>query len=460
LFGAVVTLAALFRILAAFRGGGLIHADEHQQYLEVAQGLVYGPHAVFWEYQRGTRNLIYPGAVAAMLWLFDRIGVQDPIAQAACIRAAISLAVLATVAMLSRQLLREGRRAAGWLFLLLGGLTPIFVSWNVHPLSETASTVPILLAVYLLRERPTAAGLAMGLAFGIRIQSVFLIAGFLLGIAWETFRDPERGRFTNWRITRLSVGLLVGVLLVGLVDRLTWGHWFHSVVQNVRFSVVEGGAAGRFGGAPPSTYLRWYVPMLLTTSPLLIPLMVLGATVASPVALAAAFSLIGHSLVAHKEFRFLFPIVPLLFYLTAIGFEIAYARWQRPAWRRILVVALAGTLIGGAVFRLRRLAWNLEPSRSNFIALRDVGKIPDLTGVAVYGLVDVSCGNYFYLRRDVPLITQPIVDLPTFRADRRWREGKINYLLAFPEDVSAFDDLHPSLIERVGPWGVYKIVAR
>ena len=55
------------RLAASVLSQGFVHPDEHQQYLEVAQGIVYGPWVKFWEYDRGIRHYFYPDCLALLL---------------------------------------------------------------------------------------------------------------------------------------------------------------------------------------------------------------------------------------------------------------------------------------------------------------------------------------------------------------------------------------------------------
>ena len=85
------------RVVAGIYSQGFYHPDEHQQYLEVAQGFVYGCHIRFWEEERGTRCYLYPGMLAGLLWLLDTAGVRDPVYQATAIRLMLSLSVFGSL---------------------------------------------------------------------------------------------------------------------------------------------------------------------------------------------------------------------------------------------------------------------------------------------------------------------------------------------------------------------------
>lgn len=74
LVGAVVEL----RMTASVFSQGFGHPDERQQYLEVAQGIVYCPWVKFWECERLVRNCFYLGCLALLLWLLEKRGSQRP----------------------------------------------------------------------------------------------------------------------------------------------------------------------------------------------------------------------------------------------------------------------------------------------------------------------------------------------------------------------------------------------
>jgi len=167
--------------------------------------------------------------------------------------------------------------------------------------------------------------------------------------------------------------------------------------------------------------------------------------------------LIGHSVIARKDQRFLWPLAPIVLLVFAAGFDMVY-RWISGRWGRVILVgAFSCCLIAGSWLRFKNLDWNPEPSRSCALALVEVGRYQDLTGVLVFNLHSAECGNYFYLRRDVPLLVKDVTDPSNITANPLWVRGAINYLIAWPKDAALFAKYHLEEIDIIHGLGIYKV---
>ena len=262
----VAKCAAIVVILAGFvaRGCasiysmGIVHPDEHQQYLEQANRLAYGYGETYWEQARGMRNYLYPGALAGCLLACDFCGITDPVAQGAVIRmvlASVSFLVLMAVA---GRLYQDGQWIAAAFFLSWVALSPFMVFISVRALSETVAIAPFFLALVLISRRPSWAGVLFGVAFAIRYQTGILIAAVFGLLLVECLR----GDSAHWRkMARLAAGLGVALLVLGWLDRVTLGSWFHSSIEYVRANIVESGSDA-FGVKPWDYYLAGYLGLL------------------------------------------------------------------------------------------------------------------------------------------------------------------------------------------------------
>ena len=134
----------------------------------------------------------------------------------------------------------------------------------------------------------------------------------------------------------MAVGLTIAILGVGLVDKLTLGDWFHSPLACFRANIEEGIAA-KYGVYPFARYFTWARGNLLHISPFVFPLLLLGAFREPRLAFIAFLGVLGHSFIAHKEYRFIWPVLPLFFLMIALGFEMAYT-WLGRGWHRQYLV--------------------------------------------------------------------------------------------------------------------------
>ena len=231
---------------------GIVHADEHQQYVEQANRLAFGYSMTFWEQERGMRNYLFPGLLAALVLGLNACGLTDPILQAAALRMILSLAAYAAMLAIARRLDQLGNRPAALFFLAWGSLSPFLVFITIRTLSDTAMIAPFLLSLLLLRSYPLAAGVLLGTAFAIRFQAVFLIAG----VVGCTVLESARTKDSVWRgkTAFLLAGLTIAVLSVGFLDKVTLGTWFHSSVEYLRANILENQGTGMGSNPGISTW--------------------------------------------------------------------------------------------------------------------------------------------------------------------------------------------------------------
>ena len=193
-FGTLLAAGIVLRVAASVLSQGFIYPDEHQEYLEVAQGLVYGPHISWWEYERGIRHYFYPSCLALLLYALEGIGVRDPIYQATIIRALSSIVIFAGIALLARDRLRQGRTPGAFCLLALAALSPDLIYMSIRTLSETAATIPFILSLYFFKRDAFVTGLLLGIMFAVRFQMAFFIPGFFVLSLYDDWSAPVAER--------------------------------------------------------------------------------------------------------------------------------------------------------------------------------------------------------------------------------------------------------------------------
>jgi phosphatidylinositol glycan class B len=431
---------------------GIVHADEHQQYMEQANRLAFGYGMTFWEQERGMRSYLFPGFLAAQLLGLDACGLTDPVLQAAALRLILSLAAFAAMIAIAWRLDQLGNRPAALFFVAWSSLSLFLVFITTRTLSDTAIIAPFLLALLCLNRCPFAAGILLGIAFAIRFQTAFLIASVVGCILLESARTKEP--FSRSPAAFLLGGLGLALLAAGFLDRITLGSWFHSPVEYVRANLLENQSA-RYGIEPWYFYLA-HAAAWLWAFPLIAPYLLLGCLREWRLALVALLFLGAHSAVGHKEERFIWCLVPIAFLLGAAGFQVVWNRLRKPFWKTMVVVATVLCLIWGEWTLVRQLPWNGEPFTSSALALCQLGQREDVTGVAVYGVWRSACGNYFYLRRPVPLCVEPARNLASLESQLQAVRA-INYLLTYPDLCRRFRTWQPTEIGRAGALVIYKL---
>src|SRR5262249_51084709 len=122
----------------------------------------------------------------------------------------------------------------------------------------------------------------------------------------------------------------------------------------------------------------------------------------------AVVILVTHSVIGHKEFRFIYPIIPLAVTLAGLGTaEVVSALRARAGWLRSPAAAcVAGVtvcVLGAA--RPRRIFPLWSRYSGNLIVFQALNRDPGACGIALVGSqVDpVIGGDYAYLHRNLPM---------------------------------------------------------
>ena len=446
----VLALAFAARAAIALSGDFVLHPDEIMQYLEPAHRLVFGNGVVYWEYFYGARSWLVPGAVAALIKLFDLVGLGQPhwyIAGVKLMFCALSLAIPAAMYGFAR---RHFGETAARLALIAGAFWYELAGFAHKPLTELVAMAPLcgLLAICVRpaidRSRAIwfAAALAV-LAATIRMQYA-PVALTLLGIV-----------FLRTRL-RLLLALAAAALLfaVGVFDGLTWGgDLFHSYLTNLRFNLLAG---EEFVGADPAyQLLRWFVlaggglSALCLLGALRWPRrygLLLGLTV---------LVLLTHSLPAHKEYRFVFAAIPLW---LLIGSDLAVRAAAWVAGRSPSLNAARWTIsVAGTLFALVSVAglmkalpaqvqayrqWSEEATLFGFVreqdplfaAYRYLARAPEVGAVWQIDRSYSSTPGYYYLHHAVPLY-DAFAGRDVFKRDLTAISAAVSHLISSDPDL-------------------------
>jgi len=468
----LIALAALAaRLIVACWSMRITYPDELFQYLEQAHRLVYGYGIIPWEYRLAARNWLLPGALAALLEALRGIGLDRPTGYIPALKdilALLSVGLVYASYTVGRNIFdeRTGRLAAVlaaiWYELL-------YVSTIATP--EVLSAYALFGALALVTGRASArralvVGLLLGASIALRLQyavpAVALWA--LVVIKWQ------------WRCAvYAAVAGAVVVGFAGLLDAWSWGTAFISYYNNLDLNLLLG-KGDVFGSSPPSAYLYW-----LTVGSLGVHLLAVGYGIVQwrrswPILLLLACVLVPHSLIGHKEYRFIILAVPLLLVLLAAAI-VNGSQQLRPKIGDLTGVGIAVALVAalsaaagirhGLVARNDRLVATLELSRRT-----DVAAVLDLTGHWA------DSGGFYFLHHDVPFYFQQQIHgvpmsavrllvshvlmpvsrgtIPGFRESARYRTVAILEQVAPPQQYRRLADDgrkpgQPGLEERLGP---------
>ena len=406
---AALAAGAALRGWLALTDTGIAWPDEIYQSLEPAHRLVWDRGWVALEFREGLRTWVLPGLVAGLLEAFRGLGLSRPALYtpaAKLVFAALGVATAWATARLARRMgagpLESAAAGALW------ALAAPAIYFAPRGLSEPLSAFPVTLGLAWAlpagasrRERVLGASL-LGFAVLLRLQDA-LVCVALVG-AWLARR--------RWRESAELVAVLVGwALLLGLVDRLTWGGWFHSAVAYWRYNWVQGRGA-LFGASPPGYYLRTLWTSMPTVAAVMIPAVLLGTVRAPALAATVALFLGVHSAIPHKELRFILPVLPAAMALAGVGLSVAATRVGR---RLPVGLALLAAVISGARFHTLTFGdlGAYEGQRDGVSAYEDfapvnrlllvASELPQLCGLKVEATHIAWAGGYTYFHRDAPM---------------------------------------------------------
>ncbi|HEX2217595.1 MAG TPA: hypothetical protein VHG35_02245 [Gemmatimonadales bacterium] len=408
----VVLLAAFgLRIGLAVLLPNVHHADEVFQALEPAHRLWFDWGVVSWEWRDGVRSWLFPGLLAGVMGLTDGLtgGPHDYLASIAVVLSILSLGVVVVGFLLGHRLF--GLPGA----VITSGLCAIWYDLiYIAPktLSEAPAAHILVIALYLLgtpgetdsSRRYWAAGVLLGLTFCFRFHT----APAILFAAVYACRWHVRERWLP-----VIIGGLIPVLAVGVLDALTWGLPFQSIWKNLWINIVEGRSRD-YGASPPLWYFVWMIEAWGGAVAPMAALFVVGARRAPLLAGAAVVHVLAHMPIAHKEFRFLYPVMPLIVILIGLGTaEIASKVSSMLAGGRSRLRAVVGGAL--AAWAVTSTALAVSPDyRGNWSRFTELirateraGAAPDLCGLGLVGIPWWATGGYTRLHRAVPMYYLP-----------------------------------------------------
>lgn len=400
--GIVIAVAFVVRVGAAVRSPNIDYADETYETREPAHHIAFsGPWVQSWEYRVGARSWVFPGFLAAIMKATRWMGPGS------------YGYLLGIVLVLSLFSLTAVWFSFAWAYRISGPVAAIIAVcccafwfelayYAPKALNEVFATHLLLPALYIGAVERTSnaprasrllfAGLLCGLAVALRMQ--LLPAAVCAGIYFCWY---------HWRKSALHFGsgFLAPILCFGVVDALTWGQFFHSYIANYSFNIFKNKAI--LAGVRPRFWL--FFQLFRHAGP--VPLLALVGVRRSPfLGMIALAVLVPHSFIQHKEYRFIYVVVPIMITLAAIGLaEIVPALMSRFRMRQtptatiLLSLAFMG-LVSGAYWVLSP-KWKLDSG--GLVAFQELSRDTGVCGVAIVRDNWWDYGGYAYLNQNVPI---------------------------------------------------------
>ena len=333
---ALIAAAGLAARVLAFAPFDISHADELMQYLEQGKRLATGHGIVPWEYRYGARNELLPQLLAVPFWLGAKLAPGTLAGMLAARWMFLATTLLALPAAWRLGALTSRLHALAALFV--GAVWYENVLFSTLLLSEVlAAALIAMAAALLLADAPSRAalrwaGLLLGLGIIVRLQYAPFAAVLALArlrFDWRAWRDLALGG-----LAALAIGALSDLAAGQVPLRWIW--------VNLAYNMGQGRAA-RFGAAGPFEYGRLLLDHLGPAASLILAGALLSPARYRPLVLALAANLLFHSLIAHKEYRFVWLSVWSITVLAAIA-SVSLAQALAARRGRALSLPLLGLL--------------------------------------------------------------------------------------------------------------------
>ena len=318
-------LGFALRAYTVFTDDGIYWPDEIYQSFEPAHKVVFGYGVIPWEFITGARNWALPALISIILKLTSLVGGSSPTVYIPVVKLVFVVASMAAVVgvyRLSQVLTRESPSSelASAAAATLWALCACALYFSPRATSENASAAAVIWGLALVLDDKTPRRLIilgaslLGLSVLFRLQSTV----FCIGSVSILFARARRGGAkTPWK---LVLTVLVGwALALGVLDAITWhdaptarfGGLFHSVVEYVKFNLIDGKGAA-WGTASTEYYARYLWAAMPAVTFLITLALIFSFRRSLGLALTVVAYLLLHVAVAHKELRFMVPVLPVL----------------------------------------------------------------------------------------------------------------------------------------------------
>ncbi|NCR43707.1 MAG: mannosyltransferase [Microcystis aeruginosa G13-12] len=446
----ILIFALFLRLNAAFSHPNILWPDEIFQTLEQGHRLAFGNGMIPWDFRDGIRSWLFPGILGGIMKLTAGFS-EGASGYLASIKIFLSLLSLIPV-WIGFSIAYESIGLAG--AILTGSICAIwfeFIYFAPKAFTEVMAAYSLLMGVYLgcygknppSRQRLYWTGFFYGLTTYLRFH-------LLPAIAIALIYQVRQKKFQQ--LPPLALGFIGPVLLGGALDAFTWSTPFQSIWKLIWINIFEG-KFNSFGVSPWQQYFTW---LALNWSWWLFPILFFCAIAARRHWILALLSLViilSHSFLGHKEYRYIFPALPLIIILAGLGTATLVSRLSlmRGSLAGKTIVIFSSLLLWAFLSWLLAGRFNTDQTFNfgppwqkpgythwqthggQLQAYQYLSSEKKLCGLGVKGLAWQYTGGYAYLHQDVPIYF--LKDNQNFEELQPY----FNYLL-FNQDTAAVGD--------------------
>ncbi|VDN05192.1 unnamed protein product [Thelazia callipaeda] len=315
----------LLRIINVFFIRTYFVPDELFQSVEVAHWAVYGTGYLSWEWIASIRSVLHPAIIGLLYFVGCALSIDSAVFIIQAPRVLHAL-LFAFSDYFYYKLCKRIVSSNTAKYALMSYLSSWFV-WYCAPrtLSNTLETALTIVALqwYPLStsdlKRSCGPYMSIGL-ITLLIRPTAILIWIPFGL-WHLWRAELRVKLLLHTCLPSCLPIL---LFVVLLDSVAYGKFTVTIWNFIRFNVLEGGS-DHFGSHSWHWFISQGLPVILTVH--LIP-MLFGIIIAVrkrliplPFLWIPVLYIMAHSFIAHKEHRFLLPVIPMLYIFVGIFFS-------------------------------------------------------------------------------------------------------------------------------------------
>ncbi len=332
----------MVQLLFCITAVGFLHPDQHFQIIEFSCYQLGEPSGAgnVWELKSEIRPTLQVYFFSAFIKACRLLSITDAYQQLTILRIICGLLTFGLFNAVGFYYFKNERRSLYVVLLLIS------FSWTLPYIrtfysSEIASSVVFfgaLLLYEITKERrnflsPLLTGFLLALSFYLRFQMAFAIVGF--GIWWLLFDKKFR------HLVPLLAGFAFGIAINCWLDYRFYNQFVFTPYQYYYENIVAGKAA-QFGR---SSFTRYIFLLALVIGTPLLSVFLFYYSLKSvlkryqqPIIWATVFFVLGHCVVAHKEERFMFPILNILPIIVGWSLPSFFQYYSNATvgWRRFL----------------------------------------------------------------------------------------------------------------------------
>ncbi|XP_021355210.1 GPI mannosyltransferase 3-like [Mizuhopecten yessoensis] len=293
--------------------------DEYWQSLEVAHKIVFNYGYLTWEWRQGIRSYFYPTIFAFLYKTLAVLGLDHRLLLIKLPRILQGvIAALGDLYLFKLSWKISDRATAQWT-LLCQILSWFTLYCCTRTLSNCMETVVITMALYYF-PWPNIKGSSVPKFVALAAMSVLIrptaVVIWILMCSWHLQNNQQRLQ------KDLKHYFIIGsVCFLGstFLDCAYHGDWIVVHYNFLEFNVLHGGGS-IYGTHPWHWYLTQGYPVIMSTH--LLPFIVGAYKAKNKVLLfLIIWTIFAYSFIAHKEFRFLMPILPISMHYCGVYFQ-------------------------------------------------------------------------------------------------------------------------------------------